>query len=129
MITSLATLGSSGDRGFRFIENRGQWHQEVHVRGAIPGGYIYVLKNKLKYVFYPSRRDNHQHGVSAESGTALRRQTKPKEFAQAVEVHFIGANERSVIKTQERFPESINYIKGNEADILCSRIGIVSKGK
>ncbi len=114
LITSQSVMASSSNPGFRFIENKGQWHQDVLYRGAIPGGDIYVLKNKLKYVFYPSRRDNHSHGVSTESGTALRAQPKPGKFAQSVEVSFVGANGQSVIKSHERFSESINYIKGND---------------
>jgi len=113
---ALSALAASSPSGFRFIENKGQWNQDVLYRGSIPGGDIYILKNKLKYVFYPSRRNNHEHGVPTESGAALRAQTRLKELAQAVEVLFIGANEKSVIKSQEPFPESINYIKENDPD-------------
>ncbi|MDZ7607518.1 MAG: gliding motility-associated C-terminal domain-containing protein [Cyclobacteriaceae bacterium] len=116
LLTTLTDLVKAGSSGFRFIENKGQWHEDVLYRGAIPGGDIYVLKNKLKYVFYPSGRINHEHGLSTESGTALRAQTQPKELAQAVEVLFVGANEQSAIKSQTRFPETINYIKGNNQD-------------
>ena len=34
----------------QFIENKGQWHDDVLFKASIPGGDLYVLKNKLKYV-------------------------------------------------------------------------------
>ena len=35
-----------------FVENRGQWANEVRFRADIPGGYLYLKANALHYVFY-----------------------------------------------------------------------------
>ena len=51
--------------GFRFIENKGQWNEDVAYKASIPGGDLYVLNDRLKYVFYSSHRGGHEVPESA----------------------------------------------------------------
>ena len=102
---------------YRFVENKGQWHDAVLYKSAIPGGDLYVLKNALKYVFYNGLAKGHHNGLFDQHTTALRSNAidhNLKNVHHAVEIRFIGANEASVIEGISRYPEKLNYIKGND---------------
>lgn len=97
-----------------FVENKGQWHADVLFKASIPGGDLYVLKNKLKYVFYEKNQKGHHHGVFDEAGPDLRSaSTEPdvSGFQQAVEVEFLEANPGSMIIGESIYFSRINFIK------------------
>lgn len=96
--------------GFRFIENKGQWHNDVFFRASIPGGDLYVLKNKLKYVFY----DNHHKGHDGlNDNTSNFRQDKTYiNSVHSIELSFHESNIGAAISGKGKYPETVNYIKG-----------------
>jgi gliding motility-associated-like protein len=106
-------------RGFanpvtHFVENRGQWHADVLFKASIPGGDLYVLKNKLKYVFYEKNQKGHHHGVFDEAGSDLKSASAAPDdpgLQQAVEVEFAAANPGSRITGENIYFSRINFIK------------------
>jgi hypothetical protein len=32
----------------QFVENKGQWNKDVLFKASVPGGDLYILRNKLK---------------------------------------------------------------------------------
>ena len=70
---------------YRFIENMGQWNSDVLFKATIPGGDLYVLKNKLKYVFYESDHKGH-NGISDLADSNLRKHTE--NMIHAIELSF-----------------------------------------
>ncbi len=109
---SLATFGHEGS-GIRFIENKGQWNAEVFFKASIPGGDLYILKNKLKYVFYQQGNKGHEN-VGESNGNALRENAllPNKKLIHTVQLVFQEANDNSSVLTGDAFPEQINYVKG-----------------
>lgn len=101
--------------GIRFIENLGQWDKKVFYKAAIPGGDLYILKNKLKYVFYRKGQRGHE-GLYDENESALRLGVSPsnKNLIHSVELSFQGANDYSEIVSKNAFPEMLNFIKGTD---------------
>ncbi len=101
--------------GIRFIENLGQWNKKVFYKAAIPGGDLYVLKNKLKYVFYRKGQRGHE-GILDENESASRQGSSPsnKNLIHSVEISFQGANDYSEIVSKNAFPERLNFIKGTD---------------
>lgn len=99
--------------GYRFIENKGQWHSDVLFRATIPGGDLYVLKNKLKYVFYESDHRGHE-GISDGDNSNLRKQSHNEKKIHAIELSFDQSNFSSVVTGHNKSPESINYFKGSD---------------
>lgn len=98
-----------------FVENKGQWHSDVLFKAAIPGGDFYVLKNAMKYVFYPGVEKGHHNGIFDDDGPALRSaalQPDLANFHQAVEVTFTRANTTSKIYGQGDQFSNISFFKG-----------------
>jgi gliding motility-associated-like protein len=71
-----------------FIENRGQWPDEVLFRGSFGGGDVYLLRDGIKYVLYrPKGHHGHDHG--GEATPALR--SGEPDPAHAVLMRFAAA--------------------------------------
>ena len=76
-----------------FIENKGQWNNSVLFKAPIPGGDLYILKNKLKYVFYKTEQKGHE-GLIDEKSPALRKNSisRNEKLIHAVELSFQNSN-------------------------------------
>lgn len=99
-----------------FIENKGQWHEDVYFKTSIPGGDLYVLKNKLKYVFYQGYPSHHQEDNAHHPAPALRMAALAPDLqnlSQAVEISFEGSNPRSEILGENATFNRIHFIKGS----------------
>ena len=100
-----------------FVENKGQWHENVLFKAAIPGGDLYILKNSLKYVFYQRNEKGHHNGIFNEDGPTLRPaalQPDHGSFQQAVEVVFLQANTASKIIGDGEQYSNISFMKGTD---------------
>ncbi|QHV98868.1 gliding motility-associated C-terminal domain-containing protein [Spirosoma endbachense] len=89
-----------------FVQNRGQWADEVRFRAEIPGGYLYLKANALHYVFYDGAILSSHHTPTA--GQPMSDQIP----GHAVEVRFEGANAASQIETSHPSPTIRNYLTG-----------------
>jgi len=99
----------------QFIENQGQWHEDVLFKARIPNGDLYVLKNRLKYVFYTSPSKGHHHGTFEEDKSyhpvkSLLRENE--NLHHSIEVAFLGASFNSKINGEDARLSPINFIKG-----------------
>ena len=104
-----------GSKAARFIENRGQWHKQVLFKAAIPGGDLYILNNKLKYVFYQKEHNGHE-GLVEESKPALREGAiaQNEKLFHSVEISFQGSNASSSVSGKNVLPEVLNFFKGTD---------------
>ena len=41
--------------GVQFVENKGQWDEEIKFKTKLPGGELYLAHNLLSYRFYNDR--------------------------------------------------------------------------
>lgn len=82
-----------------FIENKGQWAEEVRFRADIPYGKLYVLNHGLRYEFTPNYI--HDHDVA-------------KNFQKSLEVRFISANKQADITGKEPLNTTFNYYHGRD---------------
>lgn len=64
----LWTLAQRAPSKFLFIENKGQWPQEVLFRSDIPGGYVFVKKTGLEYFFYDTEVAHQVHAGISDDG-------------------------------------------------------------
>jgi len=90
----------------KFIENKGQWDDEVLFKADIPGGHLFVTSNSLTYYLIDKKAvHSHQHGEPVKTGNA-----------QIVKVFFDGSLNRKVeTETSITFPEKYNFYIGNES--------------
>jgi len=109
------TFPSMANPVTQFVENKGQWNQDVLFKAAVPGGDLYVLKNKLKYDFYRRNSKGHHDGHFDDQQASLRLALPANErlnVHHAVEVSFMGSNSASQIAGEDVQFSKINYIKG-----------------
>lgn len=96
---------------FRFIENKGQWHPDVMFRTAIPGGDLYILKNKLKYVFYQNPHRGHE-GISDAHNH--RRESDDIHDVHSIDLSFFNSKSEAYLTGLDKVPGAVNYIKGSD---------------
>lgn len=123
-ITTSSVLFASAEEGF--IENRGQWPNDVLFRTTLPGVDIFILKNSIKYVF---RNKEHRHDKAGGSTSHARLDVKDLPDAQAVEVKFVGAERQPVTAGFGPGRVRYNYYLGNDPAHWVSGLHAYSKIK
>ncbi|MBD0254586.1 MAG: hypothetical protein ICV83_02605, partial [Cytophagales bacterium] len=56
----------------RFTRNNGQWDKNVLYRADLPGGFLFIKKQSLQYVFYDTRAVAAQHPHATAAGPVAR---------------------------------------------------------
>ncbi len=127
---SFLWLYANSGRQIWFIENKGQWPSEVLFKASIPGGDLYILKNKLKYVFYPEMHGGH-HGAFDTDHAVARAGSEPQKssFFHAVELSFEGASADAGVKGLDAVPTRLNYFKGKDPRKWASGVRAFAKVK
>ena len=114
------THPSSRDLSYlNYVENKGQWNDQVLFKTDFRGGNLFVEKSAFTYVFYPKngihnhtsgkRKNEHQHQVL--NFHALR-----MDFENAE----VGHN----VVSEEKQPFYHNYYVGSEKEKWASEVGI-----
>lgn len=104
LLLSYCALQQSLGAGFRFIENKGQWRNDILFRADLGGGVLYVQPTGLTYVLY----DNHllhelRHGE--KTGNSMP--------AHAIRITFANAQLPSGVERNNPTSEYYNYFLGN----------------
>jgi len=100
--------------GLQFIENKGQFHENVHYEAALPGGKVFLENNTWTFSFVNDLRPhhNHSHGHNDKHGV----------FGHAYKMHFEGANPTTILRPQNPFSHHHNYFIGNDATKWASNV-------
>jgi gliding motility-associated-like protein len=99
-----------------FIENKGQWHEQVLFQSKFDGGNMWVQQKKM--VFHLQDFSG-MHEVHAN----FKEVKNPKQNRQTVvHLNFIGANEVSNIEKQGETPNYYNYFLGNDKNKWASEV-------
>ncbi len=119
----------------RFTRNGGQWDQNVLYRADLPGGFLFVKKQSLQYVFYDTRALAAQHPHAAAAGpagpvarTASQAPPAPPVSepgvirAHGFEVQFSGSSGRADIQASGETPERRNYFLGDDRSAWASNV-------
>ena len=104
--------------GTYFIENKGQWKQDILFRADLPGGFLFLKGKSLLYVLYDRSQVNVHHetkpgnqvsGVSTRVNPAL-----SSVSAHGVEVKFENCNSVITHTTKRSASTKFNYFLGND---------------
>ncbi|HEX8528488.1 MAG TPA: PKD domain-containing protein, partial [Cytophagales bacterium] len=119
----------------RFTRNGGQWDKNVLYRAALPGGFLFVKKQSLQYVFYDTRAVAASHPHAATTGAAgpVARTAAPAPSAPPVsrpggirahgfEVQFNGASGQADIQASGETPERRNYFLGDDRSAWAANV-------
>ncbi len=113
-------------KGGLFVENKGQWNENVLYRSEIPSGQLYIEKNRFLFNFYDAEAASihpHQHAgdavTDASSNERVANNTNPKPVrkpiqAHAYEVEFLGCSQISSTQGVDPVSYSYNYFKGKD---------------
>jgi gliding motility-associated-like protein len=99
-----------------FIENKGQWENEVRFRADLKGGWVFLQENAATYLFYEEKAFRHGHKTNAAKQTLDEASQAPvlDAFkAHAYRTTWIGAN-RVVPIAEQQFAHYLNYFVGND---------------
>ncbi len=102
----IASSAYAHDGVIKFVENKGQWPNQVNFKSFVPGGQIWLEKNKISYQFtkYPNLHAN------------FTSQEKPIVQQHVVWAKFVGANENFKVNKKEKSKDYNNYFIGNNSD-------------
>lgn len=96
---------------YRFIENKGQWHQKVKFRAEVPGTYLYLEANAITYDLVNTHDLEHIH--AAHHGLKVKKKVDNILHKHAIRQRFIGADPTARLNAMDRSPHYFNYCIGN----------------
>ncbi len=95
-----------------FIENKGQWPEQVKFSAEIPGGVLFVGANTLTYAF----ADPQQRAATAHSRHLAVAANHPEVVDYyALKVSFLGADPAAGVTGKQLTPALYSYFLGNDA--------------
>ncbi|MBK8340647.1 MAG: gliding motility-associated C-terminal domain-containing protein [Flavobacteriales bacterium] len=111
-----ALLGSSTDGGVTFSTNQGQWPAQVLYRAMVPGGALFVERDRLTVVL-TSGGSGHHHGH------ADHREVNEPYRAHAYQVLFEGGN-AATWRGERTLGHYENYFLGNDPAKWASGVAV-----
>ncbi|MFM2375655.1 MAG: hypothetical protein RLZZ165_752 [Bacteroidota bacterium] len=103
--------------GIRFIANKGQWEPQVIYAADLPGGRIFLEKDRLTYAFCDVGNLHEQmfhHSPGKPVDSTLR--------CHAFSVKFAGSLTTEAILGESKVPEYHNYFHGNDSSKWASLV-------
>ncbi len=99
-----------------FIENKGQWDEQILFQSKFDGGNLWVEQKKMVFHLQDFSGTQQAHvGFGKSEDRKVNRQT-------VVHLNFLGANEVSNIEKQGATPNYYNYFIGNDKSKWASEV-------
>jgi len=104
----------------QFIENKGQWENNIVFKAKLPGGNLYLEQNELTYLFYNEQDiarlgDMHHHGIKNPT---------PNDYLlnlHAFKIQFLNAQTQQIIPSKPT-TDYENYFIGNDTSKWASKV-------
>lgn len=103
-----------------FIENKGQWNENIVYKAQLPAGNLYLEKNALTYLFYNERDIDRLHELHHHE---IKNPT-PQDYIMnlhAFKINFLNAHTEKINATQPS-PDYVNYYLGNDKEKWASNV-------
>lgn len=104
--------------GYKFIENKGQWEDQVQYRADLRAGHLYLEKDGLLFNMVDAEQMDRY--VQSHYDKTLPRNADPLRF-HAYKVNFIGMNTSVQMGTELETPEYYNYFLSNDRSKWASK--------
>ena len=121
-ISTLFTGGSWAQEvlsGYKFIENKGQWHENAEYRVDLQAGFLYLENNRLTFDMLDA--ETFDKYVRAHHDKSFKRDFTELDW-HAYNVEFIGANPNPSFQKQLETPEYFNYFVGSDRSKWASEV-------
>jgi len=97
-----------------FIENKGQWNPEILFKADIPGGKLFIEKNRFTYLFYDSKK----------LGEIQHKKNNDTLDCHSVFVNFINSNSNIIPEKGGKLDYYHNYYIGNDKSKWATGVGL-----
>jgi len=112
---SLPTTFSEKRNGARFIENKGQWNENVRYRLRLTGGDLFFENQSLTYAFTQVlEEETHEH--------KHRQEEKPQVKGHAYRVKFLNSNPQPAFIPRQAYRDYANYYYGKDPSKWASHV-------
>ncbi len=108
-----------------FIENKGQWPQQVLFAGGLTGGNMLLTHSGFTY-FYTSEQDMEQLSEKKEQGVSIDSALVKGHWYK---VNFLGCNHNAISAGYDKKSRYLNYFYGNDSSKWKGKVGIYGKLK
>ncbi len=108
---SIDSLAQEHAGNYQFIENKGQWPNQVHFKSDLKSGYLYLQNDGLLFDLYDPATVNKY--IQGHYDKSLRKDLDTLHW-HAYEVKFIGSNKNLRIHKKDQTLHYYNYFIGNE---------------
>lgn len=113
-----STFLISQQAGYKFIENKGQFPEQVHLKTDLKAGNLFLEKDRLLFDLYDIETVNKY--IEAHYKKELRH-TIDKLHCHAYAVNFVNANPNHKIEKLNQTTEYYNYFLGNDKSKWASK--------
>ncbi|MGA0558810.1 PKD domain-containing protein [Larkinella sp. VNQ87] len=125
-IISAALADAPSSSAVRFVQNKGQWSPEILYRAELPGGFLFLKKQSLHYVFYDTEALDRIHsgrtGQPAARTAAPPERTEPLVNAHGIEVRLPNSLETVQMESKNRVSTNLNYFLGSASSQWASAV-------
>jgi len=103
-----------------FIENKGQWNDQVEFKSAMNGAFVYLQNDRITYQLYEDALADYLHPVG--------KQLPPRDgfWFHAYEVKFNGSNE-TLPAGEKKLSQYHNYYVGKDPNKWASHVSLFDK--
>lgn len=144
--TTFSSTAQSGVSTFEFIQNKGQWENQIKYKGKLPAGEFYLHANGFTVVQHNEEEllklMRHRHPHPEDASTAKTNARKPEKHmpadgandpgngkpfvlhSHAYRVQFLNANETPDIIPDKAITTYNNYLVGNDPSKWASHVPI-----
>lgn len=106
----------------QFIQNKGQWHKNVHYRAPLGNGSVYLEKNGFTYLQLDPLDVDLAHASDINSS-----KNKDIIHGHVWRTSFKGANESPIISASDKRSEYHNYYKGQDSTKWAKNVPIFNR--
>jgi len=103
------TIGQQA--GYKFIENKNQWPDQVKFKADLKGGYLYLENNGFLFDLYDVKKVDQY--IKSHHDRSINFQRTDIDW-HAYKVEFINSNKNVIIKGNSQTDEYYNYFLGND---------------
>ena len=108
-LIGFSALAVAKQPGLVFVENKGQWPDDVLFRASLPGGALFLKAAGFHYTFYDAQETAHRHAAAPTT-----RPVSPTIRAHGVGVDFTGANGQPQVEARQPVATTYSYFLGND---------------